>query len=330
MKERIVWLDYGKAIAIYLVVFAHTALCKAVEGFIYTFHMPFFFFMSGYLFSYVKYPSYMVFAKRRFRQLIVPYVVINMVAYLLWLLVLRNVGNDAGEDVGAFSPLVAAVTVNATEMVHDVPLWFLAALFMVENFYYLLYRNVRYRGAVTTLLLLLAVLNNTYNTVRLPFCIDISLVALLFYRFGNVLREKDEMPFRWYLFVLSVVTTVAVFMVNGKVAMHANCYNNMLLFVAGGVAGCYSMAYICRLLQSLFGDCMPVQVIAKNTLPICVFHLIAFAFIKGVMLYLFGLSPEILTGTFLPNALFALLSMAMCLFVAKMLNRFVPFVLGKI
>ena len=120
MKERIVWLDYGKTIAIYLVVLAHTALYKPAEGFIYTFHMPFFFFMSGYLFSYSKYPSYMEFVKRRFRQLLVPYVVINMITYLLWLLVLRNVGSDAGEDVGALSPLMAAVTVNATEMVHDV------------------------------------------------------------------------------------------------------------------------------------------------------------------------------------------------------------------
>ena len=329
MKERIVWLDYGKAIAIYLVVLAHTALYKPAEGFIYTFHMPFFFFMSGYLFSYSKYPSYMEFVKRRFRQLLVPYVVINIITYLLWLLVLRNVGSDAGEDVGALSPLMAAVTVNATEMVHDVPLWFLAALFMVENLYYLLYRNARYRVVVTLLLLLLAVLNNTYNTVRLPFCIDISLVALLFYRLGNVMREKGNILFKWYLFVLSAVVTVAVFMLNGKVAMHANYYNNIFLFIAGGVAGCYSMAYICKQLQLLCGDRTLVQTIARNTLPICAFHLIVFAVIKGIMLYLLGLSPDILSGTFLPNTLFALLSMAVCLLIAKMVNRFAPFVLGK-
>jgi hypothetical protein len=252
-----------------------------------------------------------------------------MITYLLWLLVLRNVGSDAGENVGALSPLMAAVTVNATEMVHDVPLWFLAALFMVENLYYLLYRNARYRVVVTLLLLLFAVLNNTYNTVRLPFCIDISLVALLFYRLGNVMREKGNILFKWYLFVLSAVVTVTVFMLNGKVAMHANYYNNIFLFIAGGVAGCYSMAYICKLLQLLCGNRALVQTIARNTLPICAFHLIVFAVIKGIMLYLLGLSPDILSGTFLPNALFALLSMAVCLLIAKVVDRFAPFVLGK-
>ena len=111
--------------------------------------------------------------------------------------------------------------------------------------------------------------------------------------------------------------------------MHANYYNNIFLFIAGGVAGCYSMAYICRLLQSLFGNRAPVQVIARNTLSICAFHLIVFAVLKGIMLYILGLSPEILTGTFLPNALFALLSMVICLFIARGVNRFAPFVLGR-
>jgi fucose 4-O-acetylase-like acetyltransferase len=89
------------------------------------------------------------------------------------------------------------------------------------------------------------------------------------------------------------------------------------------------MAYICKLLQLLCGNRALVQTIARNTLPICAFHLIVFAVIKGIMLYLLGLSPDILSGTFLPNALFALLSMAVCLLVAKVVDRFAPFVLGK-
>ena len=142
--NRIVWLDYGKALAIYLVVLAHTAIFKPVEAFIYTFHMPFFFFMSGYLFSFDKYPSYLQFTKRRFKQLIIPYVILNLITYLLWFFVLRKVGDDANEAVSVFSPLIAAAVVNAKAMVHDVPLWFLAALFVVENLYYLLYKNKRY------------------------------------------------------------------------------------------------------------------------------------------------------------------------------------------
>lgn len=50
-KERLHWLDYSKAIGMYLVVLGHvfkdnTQLLKDI---IYSFHMPLFFFLSGFL-----------------------------------------------------------------------------------------------------------------------------------------------------------------------------------------------------------------------------------------------------------------------------------------
>ena len=52
MKERIKWIDYGKAIAIFMVVWGHTGLYGPVYVAQYMFSMPFFFFASGYLFSF--------------------------------------------------------------------------------------------------------------------------------------------------------------------------------------------------------------------------------------------------------------------------------------
>lgn len=319
--NRIVWLDYGKALAIYLVVLAHTAIFKPVEAFIYTFHMPFFFFMSGYLFSFDKYPSYLQFAKRRFKQLIIPYVILNLITYLLWFFVLRKVGDDANEAVSVFSPLIAAAVVNAKAMVHDVPLWFLAALFVVENLYYLLYKNKRYNAIVTAILFVIVVINTTFNPVRLPFCLDIALVALLFYRLGCVLKEKGDKIFKPYLFVVSVVVMTLVFIFNGKVAMHTNTYNNIFMFVIGGASGCYFMSYICKMLQGLFGERKFVCAIAKDTLLICAFHLIIFAVLKGVMLYVFKIDPSILTGTVFLNVIFAFISMMICVGVSIMLDK---------
>ena len=323
MTNRIAWIDYGKAIAIYLVVLAHTAIYKPAEAFIYTFHMPFFFFMSGYLFSFEKYPSYLQFAKRRFKQLIIPYIIFNILTYLLWLFILRKVGDDANEAVGIFSPILAALVVNAKSMVHDIPLWFLAALFLVENLYYLLYKNEKYNIVVSLILFVLAFLNTTFNKSRLPFCIDIALVALLFYHFGSVLRKYGDKIFKPYLFVLSTAVVIAVFIFNGKVAMHTNHYNNLFLFVAGGAAGCYSMAYLSKKMYDIFGERKLVQAVARNTLIICALHLIVFAGLKGVMLYVFKVEPSILTGTFFPNVIFALISMVICLIICEVKDRWV-------
>lgn len=50
--ERINWIDWAKAISILLVVMGHSNYsCGAVGNLIFLFHMPFFFFLSGYLFN---------------------------------------------------------------------------------------------------------------------------------------------------------------------------------------------------------------------------------------------------------------------------------------
>lgn len=329
--NRIVWLDYGKAVAIYLVVLAHTALNKSAEEFIYTFHMPFFFFASGFLFSFEKYPSYRQFAKRRFRQLIIPYIIINILTYLFWILISSKVGSDANETTAFYEPIIATFLADAKEMKHNVPLWFLVALFMVENLYYLLYKNKKYKFAATLALLTLALLNNKFNNTRLPFCLDIAVVATVFYAFGNMLRDKGKRNdvFKTSYFILSVIATVLAFITNGKVAMHTDFYNNIIIFFLGGIAGCYSLAFVCKKLQDILGDNNIVQFVARNTLLICAFHLPTFTLIKGIMLYVFDINPEILSGTLFANMIFAFISIAMCLVISYIINKYIPFISGK-
>ncbi len=51
-KDRILWLDTLKVMAIYLVVLGHivsTTYQPDLKGIIYSFHMPLFFMISGYL-----------------------------------------------------------------------------------------------------------------------------------------------------------------------------------------------------------------------------------------------------------------------------------------
>ena len=56
--KRILWIDYAKSICIYLVLLGHAHASQPVTDFIYTFHMPLFFFLSGCLFSFEKHPNF--------------------------------------------------------------------------------------------------------------------------------------------------------------------------------------------------------------------------------------------------------------------------------
>ena len=327
--NRIVWLDYGKAIAIYLVLLAHTALYKPLDGFIYTFHIPFFFFISGYLFSFKKYPSYREFVKRRFNQLILPYIFINIITYLFWFFVSSRVGADADSIGNPLSPLMAAIIVRAENMLHDVPLWFLAALFVVENIYYLLYKNKKYNIIATLLLITVAFINDKYNPHRLPFCLDIAIVGTIFYAFGNYMHSFSEKVYKIIPFILSFVATIIIYNYNGRVAMHVNEYSNIILFLAGGVSGCYFMSCICIFLQKYVGTNRIVEFIASSTLLICAFHLPTFTLIKGVMFYILKLNPDTMAGTVVPNIIFATISLAVSLVIAWVVRRYLPFLTGR-
>ena len=62
IQNRILYLDYARSIVLFLVVFAHLYTHdSSVKLYVYAFHMPFFFLVSGivrkdeeYLFAFVK------------------------------------------------------------------------------------------------------------------------------------------------------------------------------------------------------------------------------------------------------------------------------------
>jgi acyltransferase len=64
---RFPWIDALKGFGIALVVFAHYSLPEALDTYIFSFHMPLFFFISGFLFNFVKYNGSVInFIKGRF------------------------------------------------------------------------------------------------------------------------------------------------------------------------------------------------------------------------------------------------------------------------
>ncbi len=71
---RLHWIDALKGFGISLVVFAHYSLPVALDTYVFSFHMPLFFFISGLLFNFTKYAqSASSFIKGRLNSLIVPY-----------------------------------------------------------------------------------------------------------------------------------------------------------------------------------------------------------------------------------------------------------------
>ncbi len=86
ISNRLNWIDWAKVFAISFVVFGHTPMEKGdfVQNFIVAFHMPFFFFISGYLTKkeYLNRET----IKKYWRTLIIPYFCYNIIFYPYWII----------------------------------------------------------------------------------------------------------------------------------------------------------------------------------------------------------------------------------------------------
>lgn len=131
-RER--YIDSAKGIGIILVVFAHMILINELESltfltrYIYSFHMPLFFVISGYCFGLKKRDTEIsLFAeiKKVFLRLLVP--------YLVWSLIYMYIGGQ----LTTFERIKATITLRGIA-----PLWFLGALALCEIAFLILRRLV--------------------------------------------------------------------------------------------------------------------------------------------------------------------------------------------
>ncbi|WP_261379745.1 acyltransferase family protein [Bacillus licheniformis] len=86
MQKRIEWIDVSKGVGIILVVLGHTPTPDWLKTFIFAFHMPLFFFLSGLVYhdGNMTFTSFLL---KKIKTLLLPYFIFSVLAYLFWVLV---------------------------------------------------------------------------------------------------------------------------------------------------------------------------------------------------------------------------------------------------
>jgi len=159
-RDSIEWVLIAKGIGILLVVAGHfypdtsPAYWSAIRDLCYSFHMPLFFLVSGYLYSHGKYPYPDLIAKKT-KRLLYPFLSIAALFSLIKL--------AAGRIVALDNP-VTARTVGAllTDPVHSfMPLlWYIHTLFLI----FVVYPLLRMQLNTPCILLALLLVNTVAGT----------------------------------------------------------------------------------------------------------------------------------------------------------------------
>ncbi len=239
--KRLLWVDMAKSFALILVVVGHPVTASVYAVYIYWFHMPVFFILSGYLFKPLKaWEEFGGWAVKRCRELLIPYFcyvgLVTLARYYfvyryLHVLELSYVWNDLKQVLFGGRQLGGYYTV----------FWFFTCLLATQLLFavisLLCRNNSRLIIAAVALAYLLAHLESWWiisHPVLVPWDLDVALVAVAYYAIGHFGRR--------YLSAISLPVTLAAAAVSALLiaAAHAGLfvyvlnlkyviYNNILL-----------------------------------------------------------------------------------------------------
>ncbi len=205
-------IDIAKGFALFLVVLGHVVtMHHTIFRWIYAFHMPAFFFLSGMTFRPEKYKTCLDYIKKRGRTLILPYFAVTLTA--LAICTIRPYYHLAIDEYGWKHILTWIFYYGQPQQIYVGQLWFLPALFFA-GLYALIWLKLFDKRSLSVRCYALAalVLAGTYIRLadplipvmdRLPWKLDSALCAAVFlvagyYANQEKLLEKME-PYTGFL-----------------------------------------------------------------------------------------------------------------------------------
>ena len=283
-------IDTAKGLGIVAVIAGH--LFRYGGGYsclVFSFHMPLFFFLSGYVFNTDGTKKQFVYKEL---NLLLPYLFFSVLG-LIVSLIIPAWRSFSIKDV--FMEIFYNVNPN---MLHIGQIWFLFALADIIAIMFAI--NFLFEKDLLKLLFCLFLFGICYiikkhkigifynaNSYRIPLKIDDAFAGLLFFFLG-ILGNKEEitqkiknikLPLRILLFVISVVLLILLCKLNGMVNMDSN-FNNPIYYLLSSCTGIMMI-----LLFSSFIADIKLNFLAwygKNSLSIFAIHslfLYAYTFI---------------------------------------------------
>lgn len=328
VKERIHWIDIAKGIAILCVFIGHTVSTPgALSSFVYFFHMPAFFLLSGYCFSNRR--KFGEFVVNKLKTIVLPIFTIGLSGAVLVGLMMQFVKHDAVDWKWIFlNPLVQCGE-------HSL-LWYLAALFVDMLVFYGMTKLFKDRKAPLIIAAFVLGLGSycfiKFVGIKTPWCVDTALVALPFITVGYVLKKAgnfERCGKAWVLilsFALCMITGVLNTVKFGGSEMHSNTYGNIFLFYISAFAGIMMLCSASMLIKKS----KLIEYFGRNSLIFYAFEPIQY--FANFALKALGLND-------LPDEKFSLnlgitiiavvfITAVSCL-ASAIINNYLPFLIGK-
>lgn len=334
--KNVYFINVAKTTGIFLTALAHLSIPDPLYAFINAFHMPLFFFISGYFVLSVDDVSFKTFLLKKTRTLLLPYYIFALITFGFWFFVGKNFGHHAQTDYHTTQYITGALLAipDKAFMGFNLPIWFLPSLLCAEILFYSIYHYCKKYVLIAGMLLFgLGMLIKAMDFPRLPYGLDVSLYAVIFIYIGHLVRKKDFIHryflplnawFKIMLLLVAIVITIYISQVNGSVLMYSCEFHNYFLFFIGALTGITGILSISLMIPPL----AVFNFYGRNTIIILAFHLMTFSIIKGIQVFLFKIPLET-TEAWEINILYVVGGFILLAPVIYFINTYTPFVLGR-
>lgn len=312
--------DIAKGLGIILMVAAHANI--PAKSFIYLFHMPLFFIISGYFFKpeYCKdLNSLLQFIKKQWKRLILPYILFCSLCIILNNFFLdTNIYTNSNEILNIeenwkfntardFLTIKQMLTkiLNCILIAGGAPLgpacWFLRTLFWItvsySFFYYLvskLHLNHKF-FKITNLCLCILASSFGYYLQKINFnfyCFGSIFSAIFLFYIGTLLKQYNKFnQFKFISFFISFSILLIAFINNIEIELSQNKYPNLLILTILSICGYYFIMFISEKLEKNIFISNILIFITNNSIPILLWHIIAFKLVNYIQIIVYNL-PE--------------------------------------
>lgn len=281
VHQRFASIDIAKGIGIVLVVIGHLIGVTGYEAsgltyaksFLYQFHVPLFFFLSGLFFNPDE--KWKPFLIKKLKRLYLPFVIANLF-FLLCDVILRAICSIPIVPLDDFKHAVKIILQLAVSPMGGAT-WFLIALLRATIFFKLLRMFCRNDVALLLICICIGVCGMYF---KIGYTVSASMVAIMYYCFGYFSKNgiKRICTINWpvLLLIFAVLSVLLVILKPyNQVDVSASIYSSRILAIVGSVVGIVSTLVLSELIAKL-GHSGWIEFIGRNTMSVLIGHFAAF------------------------------------------------------
>jgi fucose 4-O-acetylase-like acetyltransferase len=236
MKKRETWADIAKAIGILGVVLGHAGV-PSIAKYMYWFHMPFFFLMSGYFFkplsSWKQFPAW---GWKKTKQLLIPYI-----CFFMFIMMIRMIFHPPPGGITIYTikqELLSMLYGGKILRSYYGVFWFITTLYLTQMIFQCFHLSMKKPKQIIAISIgcyLLAHLISVYfyqmkkDIISIPWNADVTFIAIFYFMIGfymkrYIQRLRNSKLQQWAIFTLA--GSLILMDINGWISYGLNLKNS--------------------------------------------------------------------------------------------------------